>query len=522
MSATRTAKVKTRAAKPAPVKARRASVLAIRSFAAAQTDRLLAGWSWDGGFSANEIRTQIAKIRSRSREMAKNNPHMRRFLHLFAVNIVGDGFSFKATPHDGTPGQKNFKLDVSAAKFIEYHWWKWCNGRDPLTGRTYCDSSGIKTAVEIDILNAKTWARDGEYFIILQQANNPYGLTMRVVRPDACDETHFREATKGQNPIYCGREVNPSTGEPVAYYFHTTDVNSGFKGTKGPLVRIPASQVIHGYIQEDEDQPRGIPMGHAAMVKLKMLEEFDKAEITAARDEACSVRQYYAPHEDPDGMADLTSDEYADVANALVSEKEPGQSEVLPPGWKSEINTPQHPNREVTAFKGTMLKDVATGFNVEYSTFANDWGGVSFSSVRAGTISERDGWTMLQNQMIAQCKTPIFLAWLRSFLSLPVSGEYPAAKIAKFAEHEFRGRRWMWVDPQRDMTAAAMAVSKGWKTNTDIASDLGYDYADNLETIKREQDARAALGIVMDVQPVAASKSPTSEKAADAAEDADV
>jgi capsid protein len=72
------------------------------------------------------------------------------------------------------------------------------------------------------------------------------------------------------------------------------------------------------------------------------------------------------------------------------------------------------------------------------------------------------------------------------------------------------------------MTAAAMAVSKGWKTNTDIASDLGYDYADNLETIKREQDARAALGIVMDVQPVVANKSPASEKAADAAEDADV
>jgi len=92
----------------------------------------------------------------------------------------------------------------------------------------------------------------------------------------------------------------------------------------------------------------------------------------------------------------------------LTAEKEPGQSEVLPIGWESDINTPAHPNRELTAFKASMLKDVASGFNVEYSNFANDWTGVSFSSVRVGTISERDMYITDQNDYIAQNKKPCF------------------------------------------------------------------------------------------------------------------
>lgn len=465
--------------------------IAVRSFAAAQTNRLLAGWTWDGGFSAQEIRSQLATIRGRSREMAKNNPAMKRFLQLFATNVVGDGFTFKSTPHDGVPGSKDYAPDTSAAKFIEYHFWRFCSLRDPNTGMTFCDASGRKTMAEMDILNAKTWARDGEYIMLAVPAANPYGISFRVIRPDALDELYFREATENDHPVYCGVEMHRENGKPLAYYFHTTDVRSGWMGHRGPLVRIPAERVIHGFTPEDEDQPRGIPLGHAALVKLKMMEEYDKAEITAARDEACSVRTYYAPADSDEPMADLTTEEYSDVAASLVSDKEAGQSEVLPMGWRQEVHTPQHPNRELTAFKVSMNKDISSAFGIEYANAFNDWAGVSFSSVRQGTISERDGWTMLQNQMIAQCKSKVFLLWLKSFLSYSISGGYPIEKIEKFSEHEFRGRRWMWVDPMKDMRAAEVAVDRGWKTNSQVASDMGGDFGDNIEELKREQTMKA-------------------------------
>lgn len=472
----------------------------IRGFAAARTDRLLSGWSWDGGFTAQEISGQLGTIRARSRDMEKNSPHYRRWLDLKATNIVGEMFTFKSLPHDGLPGQR--RLDDRAAKFIEYHWWRFCTQRDPKTGRTWCDSSGRKTMAQIDRLNVKTWNRDGEAFVEkIKTPDNPYGVTFRVIRPDCCDEKYNETGNTGKKPIvHCGVERDPSTLRPLAYYMRTTPGYADFIGPTGPLKRIPADRIIHVFTAHDEDQPRGVPVAHAALVKLKMLDEYDRAELTAARDEACTVRSYTADADkNTEEFADLTKEENSSQANALLQEKEPGQSQILPRGWKETVNTPQHPNREVTAFKASMLKDVASGLGVEYSNFCNDWSGVSFSSVRSGTISERDMRIVEQDDYIAMAKTPMFLFWLESFLAANISGGLPLAKLEKFSEHEFKGRRWMWVDPAKDLSAAETCVKHGWKTNAQISADMGTDFDDNIEVLKAEN--QKSKGVIQPETP---------------------
>lgn len=463
--------------------------IATRGFAAAQTDRLLSGWRYDGGVTPSEISAHLGTIRARSREMAKDSSHFKRWLGLNVINIVGESFVLNSMPHDGPPS--NQRLDEAAAKIIEYHWWKFCNWRDPATQQTYFDYTGRKTESDMDRLCVKMWKRDGEYFIEKIRTDlNPYGIAFRVLRPDWCDHTYNVSDTGRGTLIHCGVEKDLRTRRPVAYWFYTIPQNAHAYNRGGrPLVSIPASRIIHGFTQDDEDQPRGIPAAHAFLVKLKMLEHYDKAELTAAIDEACSIRQYTSEKpNDMDAFVDLTGTEEdaKALADALVMDKEPGQSEILPPGWKGEVTTPQHPNRELTSFKDSMLRDVASGGDVEYSNFANNWSGVSFSSVRVGTISERDAWKVAQSEMISQCKTPQFLAWLQSFLELSVSGSLPMEKYEKFSEHEFRGRRWMWVDPMKDMAAAVVAVDHGWKTNTQVAGDLGQDFDDNVDEIGRE------------------------------------
>lgn len=430
--------------------------------------------------------------------MAKDAPHFKRWLELSAINIVGEGFSLKSTPHDGFPGSPKYRLDEAAARFIEWHWWRFCNHRDPSTGLTWCDAGGRKTDAELDRLNVKTWRRDGEYFIhIIRTADNPYGIAWRVIRPDRCDHTYNSDKLPSGNIVHCGIEMNADTRRPVAYYFHTIPRSAYVWSAYGsPLLRIPASEIIHGYTQEDEDQPRGIPCSHAGLVKLKMVEELDRAELTAAREDACVTRSYEADKDaNIDGFKDLTLDENSEAAQALIMEKEPGQQIILPIGYREKINAPEHPNGNHGVFKSGIIKDVASAFGVEYSNFANDWAGVSFSSVRVGTISERDSWIVAQNDMISQCKTPQFVAWLRSFLSLSVSGGLPLEKFDKFSEHGFRGRRWMWVDPMKDMNAAKMARDHGWRTDTQIAEDLGGDLEENFEQIKQEKQSRLKNGV---------------------------
>jgi lambda family phage portal protein len=466
-----------------------------RSFAAAETSRLLASWKVDCGFTAREISSQLEVIRGRSRQEAKDNPHMRKFLNLVATNVVGEnGFRLKSKPHDVRP--RGVVLDASAAKFIEWHWRKFCTYRDPGTTSTWFDLTGIKTAADMDTLNAKTWAKDGEYFIeVVYTAANPYGIAFRCIRPDYCNHKYNVDKTSTGTRIEAGVEKDATTGRPVAYWFYSTTTSPHACYGGKPMVRIPASRIIHGFIQEDEGQPRGVPWAHAVMVKLKMLAEYDLAEMTAARDEACTVWTYEAGESsDPEDIVDLTDPDNKEAANVLMQEKSPGQTEITPRGYTLKSHTPQHPNRELTAFKNSMLRDISTGLLVEYANFTNDWAGVSFSSVRAGTISERDMWKCVQAMMISQCKQVQFLLWLKSFLSLSVSGGLPMSKIEKFSEHEFSGRRWMWVDPVRDMNAALMAEKQQWKTAEDNAADLGYDFYENLEKAKREADAREAAG----------------------------
>jgi capsid protein len=45
----------------------------------------------------------------------------------------------------------------------------------------------------------------------------------------------------------------------------------------------------------------------------------------------------------------------------------------------------------------------------------------------------------------------------------------------------------------KDIAASEVCVKHGWKTNTQVAADLGTDYEDNLEGLRREQQKSAGV-----------------------------
>ena len=469
--------------RPAAPKERRS----VRMFAAAEVSRVLRPWIWDGGFSNTEIATSLAVIRTRSREMQKNSEHYLRWINLFVANVIGDGVKFKAMPakDDGDP-----TVDSAAADFLQYHWWRWS------TMPAFSDTTGRKSFAAICRLCAENWARDGEAFVMIDRAaQNDYGLSLRVIRPDAIDETMNASGTT--TAIRNGVEVDRQTLRPVAYYFRADREDPAANIVLGrPVVRVPAADVLHLYTQHDETQTRGIPLGHAVLKKLKMLDEYNFAELVAARDEANTTGIFTAPVGRDGEIFEYDEDQSA----ALTMPSEPGTKIKLEQGWDYKTVTPQHPNRELTAFKNSMLRDIASGLDLEYACFANDWGGVSYSSVRAGTIAERDHWRILQAQFIEQIASPVFRAWLASFLLYRASSPYIPADFDRLSEHEFRGRTWEWVDPMKDVNAAALAVDRGWKTDSQIAADYGTDFEENLAEATRLRKKKEVAGILTSTQ----------------------
>lgn len=458
-----------------------------RGFAAAEVSRLLAPWNFDGGFSNSEVSTALAVIRQRSREMQKNSEHFANFLRLFKNNVVGTGFTLKAQPCEmvGVP-----TVDDSAKRFIQYHFWKWATSRDEV------DMTGRKTFASVCRLLAENWARDGEGFVLIDRAApTTYGFSLRVVRPDGIDETMNGAGTTDETIIRNGVEVNRRTLRPVAYYFKAgrEDPEAGlYLGRRS--YRIPAAEVLHLYTQHDETQTRGIPLGHAVLKKLKMLDLYNEAELVAARDEANTTGIYHAPHNSGTGELESYDD---DEAAALTMPSEPGTKIMLEPGWDYKTVTPTHPNREAVNMTNAYLRAIAVGLGVEYANFTGDWAGVSYSSVRVGTLSERDNWKVLQQDFIEQIVAPIFRAWLRSFLSRPVANPYVPSDFERLCEAEFQARTWEWVDPMKDVNAAVVAVEHGWKTNEEITAQYGgADFIENCGRLKIENEAKKDAGIL--------------------------
>ena len=92
-----------------------------RRFDAAAVSRLTAGWMAEQNSIDNELRSDLDRLRARSRDLANNNDYVRKWLQMTAANIVGpNGFLLQVRVED-KPGIQ----DQFANNAIEAAWAKW-------------------------------------------------------------------------------------------------------------------------------------------------------------------------------------------------------------------------------------------------------------------------------------------------------------------------------------------------------------------------------------------------------------
>jgi hypothetical protein len=148
----------------------------------------------------------------------------------------------------------------------------------------------------------------------------------------------------------------------------------------------------------------------------------------------------------------------------------------------------------------TRLRSIASGLGVTYHGLANDLEGVNFSSIRSGTLEERDAWMVLQNWFAESFMRPVYRGWLlhaltQGRLAFPSGSVLPIQKFDKFAEHTWLGRRWGWVDPLKDIEASRLAIKSGIASPQMIAAQAGVDVEDVIQAIADFEQLVAASGI---------------------------
>ena len=453
-----------------------------RAFDGARVDRLTASWIATNTSIDQELRSDLDRLRARSRDLFKNNEYAAKFGRLVRNNLVGpEGFILHARATDPSG-----KLDTAANRSIELAFWDWCKPR-------HCDVIGRRAFVDIVRMAVVSMARDGEFLIRRVRGRGKYGYQLQPLNVDRLDTTLNRAPSASQNAILMGVEVD-SARMPMAYHIWTADVSAGSVARR-ERERVPADDILHGFVGQEEEQTRGVPWLHAAMRILNDLKGYREAAVIAARVGASKMGMYIAP----DGVPP-NGEEGSD--GNFTTDATPGQFDVAPPGYDFKTYDPTYPHDQFDAFCKGTLRGIASAAGVAYTSLANDLTDVNFSSIRSGVLDERDEWMVLQNIVINQLLVPIYEDWLdqalmRGMIRMPNGSALPAAKRDKFADHIWQARRWQWVDPMKDIRAAILAIGNGLASPQQIAMQTGRDIEDVLDDLADFMALAKSKGITL-------------------------
>jgi lambda family phage portal protein len=443
-----------------------------RRFDGAKVDRLTASWQATNVAIDFELRTDLDRLRARSRDMVKNNEYASKFMRMVRNNVVGpEGFTLQCRAAD-----PNGAADAVANKAIETAFDTWSRPGN-------CEVTGRLSFADVCRTQIVALARDGEILFKRVRGRGPFGYQLQVLDVARID-THYNVAgTKNSNAIIMGVEVDQYRA-PVAYHLWTAAQLPGdYTRTRE---RIPAAEIIHAFIPLETEQARGVPWMHAGMRRCNDLNGYREAAVIAARVGASKMGFFHSPDGQPPS-ADGKDDE-----GNFITQASPGEFGVIPNGYDFTPFDPTYPHEQFEAFCKGTLRGIASAWGLAYNGLANDLEGVNFSSIRAGVLEERDEWLVVQNWFVAAVLLPIFEDWLGAALlmnaiTLPNGKPLPPEKLQKFSAHVWQGRRWQWVDPLKDVEAAVTAINNGLTSPQQIAAQTGRDVEDVLDELARFQ-----------------------------------
>lgn len=443
---------------------------AARRFEAAEATDRLSDWLRTTVSPKDQIRSALSALRTRSRDLSSNNAHVRGWIQRMVRNVVGER---------GVRLQSRVS-DRQIAERLEASWSAWCR-------RGSCTPCGGMSFRDVQALALESILRDGEAVIRLlgpRAAGTESGFAVQILDAQQIDTEYDVEARGDPDAVEIVMGVERTVmGRPIAYHIRPVDY-------RGPRYRIPAGEIVHAYRRHYAGQARGLPWLTAAMSDLRQHQKYREAELVAARVAASKVGFYV----DRSGAAAYDGEDHEPPSEELA----PGTWHRLPPGVEVSSWAPDHPNAGFDAFEKAVLRGIAAASGESYVSFASDLEGVSYSSIRQGTLEERDTYRDAQRLLIEHVIEPIFSAWLEVQAS---RGSLPAP-LSDVRAAQWQARGWPWVDPIKEAQAAELELRLGLTTLSEVLAARGKDLEETIQQRIREREMLEAAGLNPSVPPV--------------------
>ena len=462
-----------------------------RSFKAAEESRFLTGWTSHPVHINQLIRQHLTTLRARARAEAQSNDYVKQYIRIMKNNIVGSqGFSHQAkvTRARGT-------MDEPANTAIESAYKK--------SGRAIDITGGISRRENLGMI-ISALITDGEYLAIKYRGKSygESGYQIEPIDPHLLDVTVNKELSGGRK-VRMGIEYD-SRNKPLRYYFREYDEQSyGYSNYTYRIV--PADRVIHVFYREFVGQERGIPWLATTLFSLKSLDAYDEAAVVAARIGASAMGFFRS-----EGGEEYKGEEQGENG-ATITSFEPGTMEDIGNRTFQEFN-PNYPHQQYADFKKAQLRKVSSGLGASYETLANDREGVNYTSIRHGTLEDRENWKTIQDMLIEKFILPDYENWLEMALlmgSIRIGARPLSRPVDDYMPVVFQGRRWDWVDPSKDMDAYQKEYDLKAISISEIIRKRGRDPDEVFNEIAEEREKMEAMGITVgDVFASAAQQQP--------------
>lgn len=417
----------------------RAALEVLRSYDAAKRTRSSANWITGTGSSNSEIAPAIATVRSRSRDMARNNPYAARAINGLTSKSVGTGIMARWD----APAQKQWNKWIPQADF-EGHF----------------DLYGLQNH----------WARagyeSGEVLIRRIRTRDEFGIRVQTLESDYIDSSKFGPLDSG-NYVIAGAEVD-RLGRKVAMWLfdqHPGEMPYVPKNFKSK--RVPMDDLIHFGEKKRPGELRYMPRLTASMMKLRDIDEGDEADLVRKKIQACFVA--FVTGGDP--QKSLGESSMVPASGSTPARR----TEMLSPGmiyYPRDGENVTFGNPVAVAdesFTKRQLHAVAIGCGMTYELLTGDLSDVNYSSFRAGLQDFRefvDEWRWIHFAPVVL--TRVARWWEES--------AWDAGKLRTTGhELDWTPPKWSYVDPQKEIKADVEELDSSLISWPEKQRQRGYD-----------------------------------------------
>ena len=347
---------------------------------------------------------------------------------------------------------------------------------------------------------ARTMFRDGELLIQHVMGSNaafkhhskiPYSLELIEA-----DYLPYDKMSRGDPLIIHGIEVN-AWREAMAYYLykeHPGD-NIFYRGIMQETVRKDAENYTHLRFIRRLSQLRGVSALHGVINRLDDIKDYQESERIAARISAVFAGYIKRSADFQGAVAASTGDRSFDLEAGMIWDD-------LLPGEDVGTISSNRPSTQYGTFTEENMRCAAAGTGTSASSISKKYDG-NYSSQRQELVETRPGYEKLTNYLIGMFYEPFYRRFI-DMLLISNAVELPK-NIDPESHYNFsaRGPAMIWIDPLKEIDAAAKAIEVKVSSRTQVIRDRGDDPSvvnEQLE-LELEQDIERAKKMYKEAAP---------------------